>query len=159
MKRKIIFVLLIACISLVTLVGCSKEEIEDVTNEWENNSLSVLVQMYGDAGSLLIKYSTGEEEETGAVVWEASEGTKISDIMTEWEISSIEPVCEDDSFDGWLKYKETTTTDEYGFVEFNYQRLSDNLYTTEEILKDVMPDYSITYIAKCKNISLEDIDI
>jgi len=85
---------------------------------------------------------------------------KIKDIVKEWDIISIEAICNDDIFEGWIEFKEENIINDNGFTEYSSKRISKNkVYTTDEILEMTTKNYNARYYAKCKKISLEEYDI
>ena len=157
MKKKILFAILFVSTSML-LVGCEKDEIEDFMTD--DSEVYVAFQAY-DEGMLKVTYTDEEGttslEETGAIGWPVDPGWKVSEILNDWDITSIEAVCQNDTFEGWLVYKETTTTDEDGFTNSTSELISgDKVYTTDEVLDTTISDYNIRFIAKCKNVPMED---
>lgn len=61
-------------------------------------------------------------------------------------VVASDPVHEDYTFEGWLIYSHA------GYMH----EMSDKLYTTEQIMKLPIPEDDVTYIAKWKEISMEE---
>ena len=157
MKKKIIFAILFVTTSML-LVGCEKDDVEDFMTD--DNEVYVAFQAY-EEGTLKITYEnedgTTNLEETGAIGWPIEPGWKVSEILNDWNITSIEAICQNDTFEGWLVYKEKITTDEDGFTEYTTELISgDKIYTTEEVLDTIVSDYDMRFIAKCQNVSIEE---
>lgn len=154
MKKSLLFIF--CCLFVITLTGCGKKELENESSK----EIYVSFEAYGD-DMLKVTESTNDGEivnETGSMGWMSEEGILIRDILTEWEVVSIE-ACVDDELEGWMAYKMTSTTDENDFVTYTAEKISDNLYTTEEILDSKTPSYDVTYYAKCKSKPIEYYDI
>ena len=88
---------------------------------------------------------------------------------TEEEIAETETISETDEtdadtepaevegFEGWIEYKVYTTYDEEGFTTDTYEKVSgDTYYTTEELLAKPAPDYSVLYVAKWADVSVDE---
>lgn len=152
MKKNLLFIF--CCLFIITLTGCGKKE-ENVELPKE---VYVSFEAFGEETLLVVETTEDNREkvnETGSIGWMSKEGTLISDVLTKWNVTSIE-ACADDELEGWMAYKMNSTTDENGFVTYNAQKVSgDTLYTTQEVLESKVPDYDITYYSKCKSKPIE----
>lgn len=170
-KFQLLFVL---SLTLLTLVGCnnevqnpsntkiSGENIENPSNDEASNSVYFTFDAYGEANGILAVTELSIEGSTKvseSVSWgfEAIENEKIIDVLNRSGVVAINPMLEDDVFEGWMIFKEEITVDEDGFENFNYERISeDKLYSTNEIFEMSMPNYNLIYVAKWSTIPMED---
>ena len=83
-------------------------------------------------------------------------GKTIEESMKEFGIFDIEVVSDGDTFEGWMEYRDIMTVDEDGFEYLSsYEKVSDNLYTTEDVMAMVL-DAHTTFVAKWESISDEE---
>lgn len=95
-------------------------------------------------------------DETMGYGFSSFTGKTIKESMKEFGILDIEIVEEDDTFEGWMEYRDVMTMDPDGFEYCSsYEKVSDNLYTTEDVLSMVL-DAHTTFIAKWESISDEE---
>ena len=67
-------------------------------------------------------------------------------LMKEWDVVSIEAVCEGQEFLGWVAHEQTNMVDENGFEEYTSVKLFDGkLFTTEEVLEMELPEKNISF--------------
>lgn len=116
---------------------------------------------YGEIGATLgvTELFEGSTQVTKNISYgfDAQENELIKDVLKRNGIVAINPILEDDIFEGWMIFKETISTDEEGFVVYSYERISGKkLYTTNEIFEMSMPKYNLTFVAKWSNIPFED---
>ena len=170
MKNKLISTLLVICLALISFSGCNNQNdiidgnIEIISGDIEQEeSLYVTFDAYGEAfGMLTVNQTTenGNTEANESMSWsfDAVHTEKISSLLERNKVLSIEPYNEDnDIFEGWIVYREIITIDDEGFETYSYEKLSaDTIYSTNEILEMTVPDFNITFVAKWKNIALED---
>ena len=95
-------------------------------------------------------------DETMGYGFSSFTGKTIKESMKEFGILDIEIVEEDDTFEGWMEYRDVMTMDPDGFEYCSsYEKVSDNLYTTEDVLSMVL-DAHTTFVAKWESISDEE---
>lgn len=164
MKKKMLSLILVAGMSLFALAGCgntettdeettiSEENVEENTedNEEEINYNVTLEATSFDNALLLVTLSDGEGgtyvEETGSYGFVFGPGMTLSQLMKEWDIVSIEAVCEGQEFLGWVAHEQTNMVDENGFEEYTSVKLFDGkLFTTEEVLEMELPEKNISF--------------
>jgi len=110
-------------------------------------------------GMLRVTYEDGMEEETGCYslcMDQTGAETTVGDILSDCGIAAVEPVCEGDVFEGWMIFELSITEDEDGFSDYTYISVSDELYTTEELMALPAADYYAVYAAKWESIPAED---
>lgn len=168
MKRVIALLLsLVMIFTILVLAGCKKNE--EVTTD-DINTDSAITDGDEEQEVFLTLYALGDEEqeykfsfraddiqqETGMLFAPARSGEKIGDALKASGYSDIAPIENVGKFEGWMEYKEATSVDADGFEQFAYEKLSgDTLYTTEQLLKRPMPDYSVMYVAKWDNLDYD----
>lgn len=113
--------------------------------------------MFG--GTLIITCLDDTISETGSYGFlcevEDISALTVGDILTAMEIKSIEPVLEGDAFEGWMIYQLVITEDEDGFSDWQYVRLDELIYSTEDLLALPAPDYYAVYTAKWASVPAE----
>lgn len=57
-----------------------------------------------------------------------------------------------DKFLGFMEYKIVVSNDENGYDIVTYEKVSNDLYTVEELMSKAIDDYSVTYVAKWESI-------
>lgn len=95
-------------------------------------------------------------EETMGYGFSSFTGKTIKESMKEFGILDIEVVSDGDTFEGWMEYRDIMTMDEDGFEYLSsHEKVSDNLYTTEDVLSMVL-DAHTTFVAKWESIPYEE---
>lgn len=95
-------------------------------------------------------------DETMGYGFSSFAGTTIKESMKEFGILDIAAVSDEDNFEGWMEYRDIMTMDEDGFEYLtSHEKVSDNLYTTEDVLSMVL-DAHTTFVAKWESISDEE---
>lgn len=173
MKNKM-QLLFIFVLTLLTLVGCnnevqnpsntqiSGENVNNPSSEEVSDSVYFTFDAYGEANGILAVTELSIEGSTKvseSVSWgfEAIENEKILDVLNRSGVVAINPMLEDNIFEGWMIFKEEITVDEDGFENFNYEKISeDKLYSTNEIFEMSIPNYNVIYVAKWSTIPMED---
>lgn len=164
MKKKFYIMMLVAAMTMTSLVGCSSAEddkdttvddviddISDVVDDMDEGRY-YSVQSYGfDEAVLDVTRlnDSGEEEmeETGSEGWFGEAGMTIADLMDEWGVVSIEPKCEGYEFLGWQAYESIREVDEDGFESFTQEKIYDGkVFTTEEVFNMELPDADIYFV-------------
>lgn len=169
MREKILSLILVAGMASFALVGCNAGETSDedmaiseenaeenteentVENAEEATEYYISVEASGfDNALLLVTSSDGEGgttvEETGSYGWTGGPGMTIGQMMEEWDIVSLEAVCEGQEFLGWVAQEQVVTVDENGFEEYGSAKLYDGkVFTTEEMMTLELPEGNITF--------------
>ena len=96
-------------------------------------------------------------DETMGYGFSVSAGETLRESMKKFGILDIELVPDDDKFEGWMEYRDIMEVDETDGYEYlvSYEKVSDDLYTTEEIL-DMTLDAHTTFIAKWESIPYDE---
>lgn len=155
MKKKLISALLLTGMLMLTCTGCGNQNTELPDSEPERE-IDVCLDAYEVAGGLLSVTETGGVSEYGSIGLLAAQGETIGDALTFSGYSAIEPVLEGDVFEGWMEYTAVTSVDEDGFENCAYEIVSEELYTTEQLLEMTVPDHAVNYVAKWAGIPAED---
>lgn len=156
MKKKFGFGILV--FAAVALAGCSAEdEVQDIP---ETEETEVYFTMDGYGQSLTIRQTDldGNEydEETMSIDFGGVKGQTVGDILESTGYISVTPAETEDVFEGWMEYKMIITAGDDGFDLYEYEKLSDGLYTTEEIMEKEISEDSLMFVAKWQSIPEED---
>lgn len=111
----------------------------------------------------LLKY---EEDDNGTKVentinnisFAAEAGDTAADMFENFGYKNVEIIDMDDEFLGWMEYKMSTVTQD-SLETVVYEKVSDELLTTEEMMNKEVTDYSVTFVAKWKSLSDEDYEL
>lgn len=154
MKKKILALLVVGAMVLTGCGSAADNGAEDDAFEKdtvvEETDYNVSVMARGtDEVKLMITYvdEEGEEsvEESDSYVWIGGANTTIKEMMDEWGVKSIEPVCEDFEFLGWRGYK-VTTEEVNGLYEDTEELLFDGkVFSTEEMMEQPLPECNVTF--------------
>lgn len=165
--KKILALILALLMTMTVFVGCgsddSFENIEATYDEAEEADIVLSIDAYcdveGNAHDLEFT-QFGQTETLSAIEILLFEGGKtVGECFAEEGYEDLKLVDEDDeNFLGWMEYEITVKVDEDGCQYNTYKRTNDELYTTEEVLNKTMPDHSMGYIAKWKDIPQEEYD-
>lgn len=152
MKKRVVSGMFVACTAMMAMIGCNNG------NEASEEKAEVMVSFdaYGYTAGLLSITESDEVFETGSMSIPATEGDKIGTAWEEAGFSDMEVKLEGDTFEGWMEYEVVVTTEEDGFEWEKYVRVSDDIYTTEEAMERIVPDYNVIYVAKWESISMDD---
>ena len=156
MKRFLVKVLS-ACMALTMLCACSTSTLEvDDTN---NEEYLVFIDGYSlhENASIMIEDYSGEKTETGSIEFVIQPDKTLQEIIKESDYGEFEAVCEFDDFEGWVIYEVEITPTEDGFSDFEYNLVSDKLYTTKEVSEmkfEANKNFSVT--AKWAGLPLEE---
>ena len=156
MKKKLLL-LLATTLFITVITGCGSAEDtetnEPVSEETEieetSSEFSYSVQAYGLDNALLRITSiddAGETivEETGSYGWFGAPGGTLAQIMDEWNVESVEPICDEFDFLGWSAY---TMTGE----DFEEAPLYDGkIFTTDEMLALELPECDVYFYTEWK---------
>lgn len=130
------------------------EEAEKLIHE--GNQFDVTFDGYEEAGGrVALTYEDGTEETFGGAGYIGAEGLKVRDVLAVNEIKKLEAVHEDDTFEGWMEYK-IVLHDEEDWTSEEYVKVSDDLYTMDEVLNRKIEDYSLMYVAKWAGMPAEE---
>lgn len=135
-----------------TLFGCGNSN----ENMDEEIYLTLDAYFWHEEAMLELEDTNGEVLETGSIDFISKANTTLETLLEENDYTSFAVVCENDAFEGWLEYTVVITTDEDGFETYEYQLVSETLYSTEELLEKKLPDYSVIYTAKWAGMEIED---
>lgn len=142
------------CLLLMVAVfaGCSTKK------ETEEQEVYLSIDGYGKTLLLEGKDLEGNEfqEETLSIDMAGEQGATLREIMDANAYTSITPVEPGEVFEGWMEYKVTVTTDEDGFDTYAYERVSDRLYSMEELLEKTISEDNMMYVAKWQSIPEEE---
>lgn len=144
-KKNLLALLTVLC--LLMAAACLAEE--DV-------QVDVTFDGYAQAGGLLYVTWADEACETGGLGMIGTPGQSIGDMLQSNGVLSVEPVLEGDEFEGWMEAAVTVSADEDGFEWEEYSLVSDQLYTTEELMTLAVPEHRVTYVAKWAGIPAEN---
>lgn len=160
MKKKLISALLMAGM-LLSCAACGNQNTDNVEPtpepglvEADERTIDVYLDSY-ECGLLRVM-EDGEEQEYGSIGLLAAQGDTIGGLLNHSGFSELTPVSDEDEFEGWMEYKLIITTDEDGFETFTYELVSEELYTTEQLLERTVADYAVDYVAKWASIPVED---
>lgn len=145
--------MLIALALCLCLLTCAFAEESVRTIEFELDG-------YGMGGGMLnVTFSDGTVHETGG--WgfffelDHNNDVTLGELLGRDDIVAFEAVHESDAFEGFMPFEIVITEDEDGFEQWNYVRMSDALYTAQELLALPAPDTYVVYAAKWAGIDAE----
>ena len=156
MKKSLLFALAAGTV-ILSLNGCGNTNVveEDVIISEETAEEEMMyyvsVEAIGFDNALLNVTFADEEggtyvEETGSYGWMGNEGMTIAQMMEEWNVISMEAVCEGQEFLGWIAKEQVVEVDENGFEEYSSVKLYDGkIFTTEEMMAQELPAGDITF--------------
>ncbi|MBQ8313766.1 MAG: DUF1311 domain-containing protein [Clostridia bacterium] len=145
MKKNLLALLTVLCLLLTG--ACLAEE---------ENQVDVSLEGYMEIGGMLNVAWTEEAYETGGVGMIGTPGQTIGDVLKNNDVLSVEPVLEGDEFEGWMEVALIITTDEDGFESVEYSPITDQIYSTEELLTLTVPEQSVMYVAKWASVPAEE---
>lgn len=150
MKSKKLMMLLGLFVFIGTLVGCSN----NVNNDNDVEGYMTLDSYYNN---LVITTNDSEMPtfDTQTIDFAGSVGTTLKASMEVVEYVSIEPIAQNDVFEGWIEFKVIVETDEDGFDTYTYQKVSDTLYTTDQLLEKTFSEEQMVYAAKWASIDID----
>ena len=107
---------------------------------------------------LQLTYADGSVVETGGwgISCEWTEGKTIGDVVAGYDVTGVEALYAEDTFEGWLAFDVTTTVDEDGWEEYVYTLATGELLTTEEVMALPLPESYTMYVAKWAGIPAEE---
>ena len=174
MKKKLLFTLLAAGMSMTLFAGCENKNTvsgetidvveETMVVETEATEFYVVLDAYGLAnGMLRSNMEEGEPLETQCWELVIEEGKTVAELIEAQDASGLEvfiwesdePV--DDIFEGWIEYSFEVVEDEEGFTDFVYTRVTEDTYlTTEEVLERELTAENVAFVAKWADVSDEE---
>ena len=145
MKKNLLALLTVLCLLLAG--ACLAEE---------ENQVDVTLEGYMEIGGMLNVTWTEDAGETGSLGMIGTPGQTIGDVLKNNDVLSVEPVLEGDEFEGWMEVALIITTDEDGFESVEYSPITDQIYSTEELLALAVPEQSVMYVAKWASVPAEE---
>lgn len=143
-----------------------RENLDNTSNNSSNNEISESLYFtfdgYGEAGGSLAVTElslVGSTEVSESISWsfEATENAKIQDMLNDAGVVAINPTHENDTFEGWIIFKEVISLDEKGYEVHEFEKISeDKLYTTNELFDMSMPNYNVIYVAKWSSVPMNE---
>lgn len=158
MKKKLLSILLITSMVMTVFTGCGNnpESVEDTEvidsaeeSDAEESDAEIITDYYytmqirGLDNAILRITSTDDSgetivEEVGSHGWFGGPDRTLAQDMEEWNIKSIEPVCDEFDFLGWSAYTIEYPEDESGSEE-EVPLFDGKIFTTEEIMTLELP--------------------
>lgn len=153
MKKKTFIAVLVMLTFIVSLAGCGSTGEESAAETVDE----AYITLDGYYNTLVI--STNDNEfpayETQSIDYAGAVGTTLGEAMAANGDVSIEAIAEGDEFEGWMEYTLHIETNEDGFDTYTYERVSDALYTTEELLEKTFAEEQMVYAAKWAGVDVE----
>ena len=149
--KNIIIKLLALCMILGIIVGCRQNQQEEI--------FYVSIDGYSDYDNATVYFThnDGDILETGSLEIVQTKGKTVKKIIADNGYTFTEVKCENDTFEGWLQFVVIVITDDDGFEYYEYQLVSEELFTTDEMLEAMMSaDKNISFVAKWKGLAIED---
>lgn len=162
MKKKMFAACMMLALMLTMMAGCASEQSEQVGTEVEvDREIDISFDTCEINGAYLsVKEDDGNggilENEFDSLGILAAEGETIGSALEHGGYLEVTPVLEGDVFEGWMEYVEVVTLDEFGFEDSDYELLTDNIYTTEELLALPVDADGAMYVAKWTGIPAEE---
>lgn len=150
MKR--IFALFVAILTLVVFASCTNNNMI-IDEEYYNVQIEAFYDENGERLFSVVE-TFGEESiiaEYNNIGYVAYPGSTISDVLSENYAKDLKIVDDNETFEGWMVFKESSTVDADGFENTQSTKL-DGLYTTEEILEMEVVDCSYRFVAMWSDI-------
>ncbi len=160
MKRFAIILALILCMAFL-FVGCSDgadATVDQVATEFSGDDAPMMLTVTLDAFTyngiehqFTLEYGEGKtaiEEMFNNLTFTASEGDTVEQVINNADYYNLKVLETHDKFLGWMEYKILTEDD--GTVI--YEKTSDTLYTTQEVMEKTMADCPITYVARWEKL-------
>lgn len=145
-------------LSAAALACCSAEsEVQEIL-ETEENEVYFTIEGYGQMLQIRQTDLDGQEyeEETMSIDFGGLKGKTVREILEDMDYISVTPVETDDVFEGWMEYKMIITEGDDGFDLYEYEKLSDELCTTEEMMEKEISEDHLMFVAKWQSIPEED---
>lgn len=163
MKKKMFAECMILALMLTMMAGCASDQPDQVgenVGEEVDREIDISFDTCEINGAYLyVKEDDGnggiQESELDGLGILAAEGETIGSALEHGGYLEVTPVLEGDVFEGWMEYVEVVTLDEFGFEESAYELLTDNIYTTEELLALPVDADGAMYVAKWAGIPVE----
>lgn len=145
-------------LSVAALTACSAEREGEKEQDAEEAEVYFTIDGYGKTLQVCQKDLEGNtcEEETQSIDFGGKKGETVAEILETFGYLSITPVETEDVFEGWMEYRTIITAGEDGMDIYEYEKLSDELYTTEEIMKKEISEDALMFVAKWESIPVED---
>lgn len=165
MKKKLLSALLITSMVVTVFAGCgtnsektddtesveSTESVSEEENEESITEYNYSVQTHGIDNAMLRITSTDDAgntnvEETNSYGWFGSAGGTLGETMEEWNIESIEIVCDEFDFLGWSAYTiEYADPEDPGAFDEEVPLYDGKIFTTEEIMAMELPECDVYF--------------
>lgn len=145
------------CLCLMAL-GCGAMAEED----WNNYECSLDFFAYEEGGGLLRVTQDDwlggtETGEFGMMGLLGAGDMTVAEVLEHSGVHSFEVIHDADTFEGWMEYEVAELTDEWGFTDWEYVRVSgDTLFTTDEVMAMPLTESGKMFVAKWANIPMED---
>lgn len=160
MKKKMFAVCMMLALMLTMMAGCTSDQSEQMEEEVDREIDISFDTCEIEGAYLYVKEDDGNggimESELDGLGILAAEGETIGSALEHGGYLEVTPVLEGDEFEGWMEYVEVITLDEFGFEESDYELLTDNIYTTEELLALPVDADGAMYVAKWAGIPVEE---
>lgn len=173
MKRTLTAILLCVLLTL-TLFGCGSEQLSDADVPDDGADTTVLpggavetpqpeyaiyLNAYEEAGG---RMSVTETDGSGAAVTNcyggiglmAAPGDTVGQALAGADYADLTPFADGDTFEGWMEYTETVTTDDNGLESFFYALVSDRVYSLQELM-ELPVEHDANYVAKWATVPAE----
>lgn len=164
MKKRPLLAVLVTLALILSLAGCGSTDPGSVSEE-NSGAGSAGVEVADEGYITLDGYyntlviSTNDADfptyETQSVVYAGAVGTTLAEAMAAIGDVSVEAVAEGDTFEGWMEFVVHIETDADGFDTYTYERVSDTLYTTEEVLAKPFAREEMVYTAKWAGMDMD----
>lgn len=160
MKKSIIAFVLALCMAFV-FVGCNSTDatkdhatIDETTANSVPINISLMINAftYNDL-EYQFTLDSGEKdnpttERFNSIAFIANGGDKVKEVMELAGYSNLKMIEIHDEFLGFMEYKVVPTEND----TVTYEKLSDKLYTVEEMMERKVPEYSVVYLARWSKI-------
>ncbi len=165
---KKILALILALLMMTIFVGCGDSS-EDVVNEsevteeevQEGEEIEITIDAFysADDEMMSLEYLSSDMPESMQSIgtYTSTKGATVGECFEESGYTDITVVDEDGKFLGFMEYKINKTTDENGEETWQYEKVSDELLTTEEMLESQV-NYNVMFLAKWEGVSDETYD-
>ena len=142
--KKVFVKLLTLCMAMMMMTACGSS----TPAEEETSELILTFDAYSIFDMAMVTYEMeGLKEETGSIDFIAMPGETVTEVLENSGISVTGVYSENETFEGWMEYETVITTDADGFDTIEYVKVSDELYTLEEVLEKTV-EHNVCFTAK-----------
>ncbi len=127
---------------------------DDISQDDSVYTLSFDAYPMSETAVLTLTTTDGNIEDTESIGFEANCGDSVEYILNSHGYAEIVAGCEYDEFEGWMMYDVTVTIDDDGNEVYERTLVTEDLYTTEEILSMTMPEGNRLFTAKWQEMPL-----